>query len=686
MTVYYVIAKNGQKYYYQDGVRITAEEGKRLGARRKSEGKAQSRKKSSKVSRRGKSLKPCKSHQVRDPVTNRCRNKSGRKRPSPKKSSRRKSSKASKRKDGRVPCKSHQYRDPDTGRCRNKASIKRDRRRSSHVPCKSHQVRDPVTGRCVNKSDHKRSRVRRDSKTSRAPCKSHQYRDPDTGRCRNKASHVRDRKRSSRVPCKSHQVRDPVTGRCMNKSGHKRERSHVREPVKRDVHSKRYKRSKKITGNCVKRSKLPLRDLQLKVVEFMEKNDGLLVVHGTGSGKTLTAITATQCYLDKHPSRGIVFVGPASLISNFKKEMNAYGVKNSDKYEFYSYDKFMIEDKADRPISLKNKFLVVDEAHNMRNPVSKKSLAVVHAALEADKRLLLTATPFVNSLTDFIPLINMVYGKMLVGTRKQFYEDETDEWLGKEINDANIATFRYLLEDKVDVVDCKDPKDFPERIDHYIDVPMQPEYYKRYVRLVHGEGLFGILFRNPDAFYNGYRRAVNRAGPEYYSRKINSALPILKKGHTIIYTNWVDFGIRPITDALKKNGITFKTFFGDVPKSERQDMIDEFNDDQFEVLILTKAGGEGIDLKGVRSVIVLDPPWNDAGLQQVVGRAIRYKSHAHLPASQRKVNVYFMVLTHPENLASEDAEPSGDKLLYAIIDKKNEISTVLHALLAELSI
>jgi ERCC4-related helicase len=80
----------------------------------------------------------------------------------------------------------------------------------------------------------------------------------------------------------------------------------------------------------------------MKVVEYMENNDGLIVIHGTGCGKTLTAITTTQCYLDKYPSRGVVFVGPTSLISNFQKEMKAYGVKNTDKYEFYSYDKIRL--------------------------------------------------------------------------------------------------------------------------------------------------------------------------------------------------------------------------------------------------------------------------------------------------------------------------------------------------------
>ena len=96
-------------------------------------------------------------------------------------------------------------------------------------------------------------------------------------------------------------------------------------------------------------------------------------------------------------------------------------------------------------------------------------------------------------------------------------------------------------------------------------------------------------------------------------------------------------------------------------------MVDDFNNNKFNVLVLTRAGGEGIDLKGVRSVIVLDPTWNDAGLQQIVGRAIRFNSHAHLPPAERKVDVYFMLLTKPEGETDDVTMPTGDKILYSII-------------------
>ena len=85
--------------------------------------------------------------------------------------------------------------------------------------------------------------------------------------------------------------------------------------------TKRYKYTKKPLRDCIKRSVLPLRDSQIRVVQFMDTQPGLLVVHGTGTGKTLTAVATSQCYLDKNPDNRVVFIGPTSLLSNFKKRL-----------------------------------------------------------------------------------------------------------------------------------------------------------------------------------------------------------------------------------------------------------------------------------------------------------------------------------------------------------------------------
>jgi len=417
-----------------------------------------------------------------------------------------------------------------------------------------------------------------------------------------------------------------------------------------------------------------------------------------------------------------VFIGPVSLKSNFVKELRRYGLKNIDiarKYRFYSYSGFLNATKKRslnrvitakergkmnwpiNPIPLKNSLLIVDEAHNARNPMSATSRALVSTSFTADKVLLLTATPFVNSIRDFIPLINMLHGRYVVGTIGEYRKGDVSNYLGTSTKEDNLNVFRYFLQDYVDVVNERDERYFPKRIDHMVYINMTPAYLKRYERLLGRGKVADLYFSHPKHFYNGYRRAVNKAGPEYYSSKVTKAIPILKKGKALIYSNWRKFGVAPITASLKTAGITFRTFTGSTKISDRQAIIDAFNNDEFQVLVVTKAGGEGLDLKGVRSVVVLDPMWNDAGLQQVIGRAVRYKSHDHLPVKLRVVNVYLMALiapglkkrdiTNPDGLPKKGLRPgevilSGDLLLYDIIRRKRKIEELLLKELKELSI
>jgi hypothetical protein len=66
-----------------------------------------------------------------------------------------------------------------------------------------------------------------------------------------------------------------------------------------------------------------------------------------------------------------------------------------------------------------------------------------------------------------------------------------------------------------------------------------------------------------------------------------------------------------------------------------------------------------LDLKGVRNVIILEKGWNQASDEQVIGRAIRYRSHAALPPEQRVVDVYHLVLIKKDDQLLANTIKSG---------------------------
>ena len=147
------------------------------------------------------------------------------------------------------------------------------------------------------------------------------------------------------------------------------------------------------------------------------------------------------------------------------------------------------------------------------------------------------------------------------------------------------------------------------------------------------------------------------------------------RGKILIYSNFEsDYGIKTITRILDLMGYekfiysgetgvedltpgtpryTFYTGSGDTVKV-RGDNIRMFNDpknvrgDYIKVLFITQAGAEGINLKAVRQVHILEPYWNYVRIDQVLGRAIRKESHEDLPEHMRNVDKFMYLSVFPE--------------------------------------
>ena len=77
------------------------------------------------------------------------------------------------------------------------------------------------------------------------------------------------------------------------------------------------------------------------------------------------------------------------------------------------------------------------------------------------------------------------------------------------------------------------------------------------------------------------------------------------------------------------------------------------------LLLISSSGAEGITLVNVRRVHIMEPHWNPARHDQVIGRAIRICSHAGLPVEERTVRVSFYVSTFTEE-QSKSTEGSNN--------------------------
>jgi len=73
------------------------------------------------------------------------------------------------------------------------------------------------------------------------------------------------------------------------------------------------------------------------------------------------------------------------------------------------------------------------------------------------------------------------------------------------------------------------------------------------------------------------------------------------------------------------------------------------------VFCITSAGAEGLSLKCVRGVHVMEPYWNTVRTQQVKGRAVRICSHMELPKDQQTVEIFTYCTVIPEEAIKAQA-------------------------------
>ena len=118
-------------------------------------------------------------------------------------------------------------------------------------------------------------------------------------------------------------------------------------------------------------------------------------------------------------------------------------------------------------------------------------------------------------------------------------------------------------------------------------------------------------------------------------------------------------------------------------EAEIKALIDKenINGEKIKVVIISEAGSEGIDLKCVRQVHIIDPWFNLGRIEQIIGRSIRNCSHKLLPFEKRNVEIHM----HATKLL-DDFEESADMYVYRIAERKGIKIGKINRILKENSI
>lgn len=460
--------------------------------------------------------------------------------------------------------------------------------------------------------------------------------------------------------------------------------------------------------NFIKHSKLKpdveLQPHQKRVVDRINEGHSLLLYHGLGSGKTLSSIAATE-----DPSKAVDVVVPASLRENYKKEMSQYTTPPRPHRNLMSYEKALSGGLHGGDV------LVADEIQRINNSAAARSQNIVRAAPRYKQRLVLSGTPIRNAPYELAPIIRTLAPESHIPLAPKDFNDRFLEEVqinpglwnriihnaapGIETRAKNVGEIRKAIHGHVDY-HMPSREHFPDVTEEIVKVPMSSE--QRDVYNVVTNRIGGVLAwkvrhnmplskkesENLNTFMNAARIVSNTTKPyggKETAPKMIKAVSDLKSHldekpthKALVYSNYVEGGVDEYSKLLEKAGVPHHVFIGGISDKVRKSMVEDYNSGRVRALLISGAGSEGIDLKGTRMVQIMEPHWNKARIDQAVGRAVRYKSHAHLPAEERKVHVKYYQSTLPQSSVGKflgtKPDTSADEYLHALSIKKHSLN------------
>lgn len=455
------------------------------------------------------------------------------------------------------------------------------------------------------------------------------------------------------------------------------------------------KTAQQIAHEVITKVAVELQDHQQRVLDKLDAQDALLVYHGLGSGKTLTALSAAAKF--KGP---LNVVGPASLKFNFEKEKAKH--KLSPRVDTYTYNKPPEEVQA-------NALLAFDEAHRMGRLSSKRSH--LPDELRGRKTLYLTGTPIRNTPDELIPLMRGL-GIDIPRDPKGFSEryityDTVNPSIMERLRGVkpgaiaraqNINELKGMLKGKVDY-HAPSSEGYPSVNDEDIRVEMTPRQEEAYLmalnedpslryKIQHGMAPSKTESKRLNAFMTATRQISNIPGGYNLSAGLSDAPKLQRAAEEIqkridtdpnyrgvTYSNYLGHGIDPMSQLLEARGIPSAQFTGRINAKEKERIVNDYNEGKIKQLLISGAGGEGLDLKGTKLMQLLEPHWNDPQLEQVKGRAIRYQSHAHLPEEERRVDVQRYIATPREHgLIFKERHQGTDEYLRMLSQQKKDLN------------
>ena len=306
------------------------------------------------------------------------------------------------------------------------------------------------------------------------------------------------------------------------------------------------------------------------------------------------------------------------------------------------------------------RYLVIDEAHRIKNEESKLSLIV--REMKTSNRLLLTGTPLQNNLHELWSLLNFLLPEVFSSSSDFDEWFDTNKCLGDDglVKRLHGVLKPFLLRRlKIDVEKSLLPK---KEMNVYVGLSkMQREWYTKIlmkdIDIVNGAGkvekmrLQNILMQLRKCTNHPYLFDGAEPGPPYVTDEslindsgkfivLDKLLPKFQEAgsRVLIFTQMTRI-LDILEDYCWFRKHSYCRIDGQTAHEDRDVQIQEYNKEgssKFIFMLSTRAGGLGINLYTADIVILFDSDWNPQMDLQAMDRA-------HRIGQKKQVKVYRFV-------------------------------------------
>lgn len=436
----------------------------------------------------------------------------------------------------------------------------------------------------------------------------------------------------------------------------------------------------------------------------------------TGLGKTYTNVTAVTHLLIQHKDLAAFIVAPPKALKIFRKELrDKLKVKFSEissqeqvdmKSRIFLVSQTKLADCTGLIEKLRNNgfklALILDEAHICQaedNDFSKLIRTIRH---KFPIFWLSTATPCGNDIWGLYNLMYLVNPDIL-GTKEQFTKKYLQtEW--KRVKKFNPFTHRYDFPYEEVVVGYKNVDQLQKDISDYVII-RQRKYNLRFIyhkceltpneTMAYLEASAGMARdtskKNWAVRVNDLQRVVDNSSDKYSDKtQLSSKEKLLAqvlveqiKEHTVlVYTELTDSvaRLKQLFTLLKKAGHPINNIYTITGSQSFKDRFEiEERLTKHDIVIITQAGTESINLQAADTIILYNVPFSIKVFIQLIGRVTRVdtkfpEQYIHFIEASGTVDTYrrLNVSMHGNLIQSLFGEIETLPVELTIIDNKTQ--------------